>query len=905
MKLPELSEVQFQSAARSKEFDPLQLPDPNPSLQQNLGAIQRSFANLEQSGKLNAEALYGQQPKKLSTSEVIGQFAELLPETVKTLSAVQEVDVAIQLARADDRYYQMLQQGLIPQNGELMAIEQNEKARAGQIQGAAAEVAAQTNNYDTVRGILNFSNHGEIALRRRTARHMFQNVYPEWMTTQLETNDTEVMVEDGQGGMVKVAINQKDLPDFQHKQIMSHLRTAFMGHELLADTNNDLIQDEMALGFPTDAKITRAYSRETRANDGTKRFNAGYTAMFEDFAKGDLQSLGKFQTNAASMYDKKGINLLNTPKEFFARLISDIGTAAENGAEFPIGEFIMKAQTEDGQTFMQRAPRQAALLMRTYKDKRRTYLANKLKGDKQDLVFSIASFNKESLEQPKTVAEYVEFKGVVRQKAAELGIPEKDLMTLLDEGQRVASYGADEMNELRNNAEIALATGNASKSAEYYTHPVVGPEYREKVDKQVDRVKSPEYTVNSKEIKSTIGTSVRKTMVDPLGNLMGQAVQVNAHYQRIFDSKYAELIEKNEALSPEQKLTPKAIADQARDAALSQWDKDSKNEKHQYYVNPKNGSFPNFPVYAADANEVSFQNNISNLTTNAKTSQGVLTEVAKTPALLGLTNERTREVLANYQVYGIVDPELKRASKLINDSIGRIVVTNPMQLAIAAGQGLGILKPGEVPQSPAFLQRAASKSSANRWLKHIQSIGGDLYTDTRQYGPVAQMPTRAGMPAVMPVFPGGEPQGLQGLTASDFRELAFIVSGEAARGTDDEYAVAASAINRLAGGRHGKTLHEIARRPGQYAAVVTDRTARYEDALIKKLSSPEGQRKIAQMLMVLEGRTDFKGQSQLRNRDPDNDPMFDPRGNFYHYAGQTGRGAYTGTINRNYLRFIR
>jgi hypothetical protein len=386
---------------------------------------------------------------------------------------------------------------------------------------------------------------------------------------------------------------------------------------------------------------------------------------------------------------------------------------------------------------------------------------------------------------------------------------------------------------------------------------------------------------------------------------MGQAVQVNAYYQRIFDSKYAELIDKNEALSPEQKLTPKAIADQARDAALSQWAKDSKDEKHQYYVNPKNGSFPNFPVYATDANEVSFQNNISNLTANAKTSQGVLTEVAKTPALLGLTNERTREVLANYQVYGIVDPELKRASKLINDSIGRIVVTNPMQLAIAAGQGLGILKPGEVPQSPAFLQRAASKSSANRWLKHIQSIGGDLYTDTRQYGPVAQMPTRAGMPAVMPVFPGGEPQGLQGLTASDFRELAFIVSGEAARGTDDEYAVAASAINRLSDGRFGRTLHEIARRPGQYAAVVTDKTARYEDALIKKLSSPEGQKKIAQMLMVLEGRTDFKGQSQLRNRDPDNDPMFDPRGNFYHYAGQTGRGAYTGTINRNYLRFIR
>ena len=50
-----------------------------------------------------------------------------------------------------------------------------------------------------------------------------------------------------------------------------------MGHELLADTNNDLIQKEMASGFKTDATISTAYSRNTRANDGTVRFTAGYT----------------------------------------------------------------------------------------------------------------------------------------------------------------------------------------------------------------------------------------------------------------------------------------------------------------------------------------------------------------------------------------------------------------------------------------------------------------------------------------------------------------------------------------------------------------------------------------------------------------------------------------------------
>ena len=45
MKLPNLTQVQFQSAAQSQEFDPLQLPDPNPQLQENLATIQRSFKN--------------------------------------------------------------------------------------------------------------------------------------------------------------------------------------------------------------------------------------------------------------------------------------------------------------------------------------------------------------------------------------------------------------------------------------------------------------------------------------------------------------------------------------------------------------------------------------------------------------------------------------------------------------------------------------------------------------------------------------------------------------------------------------------------------------------------------------------------------------------------------------------
>ena len=744
MKLPELSEVQFQASAQSQAFDPLKLPDPNPQLQQNLSIIQQSFANLAQSGKANAQADYGMQDRSF-----LEQFAELVPKAVNTAIELQKTDVAIQMARADDRYYQMLEQGLIPQNGELLAIEQQEKAKDNVTKAGAAEAAQQTGNYDVVRGILNFSNHGEIALRRRNAQHMFTNVYPDWMKTQLETNDTAVMVENEDGQLVEVAINQKNLPDYQHKQIMSHLRTAFMGHELLADTNNDLIQKEMAIGFKTDSAISTAYSRNTRANDGTVRFNAGYTNMFDEFNKGNMASLGEFQTDAASMYDKEGVNLINTPKEFYTRLISDIGTATENGAEFPIGDFIEKAQFADGKTFMERAPLQARLLMRTYRDKRRTYLANKLKADTQDLKFAIAEFGAPNADDPKSVSDFVAFKTTVRQRAAELGIDASDMLKVIDQQIRVGSMGADEMNQLREQAEIALATGNASQNADYYLHPVVGPEVREKVDKQVERKKTPEYTSSSKQIADLIGSSTKGTMVDPEGKLKGQAIGVNRHYQLIYDNKYDDLMQRNLRLDPKDRLTNAAIADQARDTAIAQWEKDSKNDQHKYYVNPKNGNFDNYPVAKEDSFETNQNNTVRALTSGAATQKGVLTQIATEPQRIML-REGVNQAIATYSATGEVDPYFISLQKKINQTLGKRVIQNPMQLAIAAAQGYGDLKPGEVPQAPAYLQVANTTKDKRRLFAELVGLKGKpLYTNPVKYGPTQEMPVRSAFQAVV------------------------------------------------------------------------------------------------------------------------------------------------------------
>ncbi len=120
--------------------------------------------------------------------------------------------------------------------------------------------------------------------------------------------------------------------------------------------------------------------------------------------------------------------------------------------------------------------------------------------------------------------------------------------------------------------------------------------------------------------------------------------------------------------------------------------------------------------------------------------------------------------------------------------------------------------------------------------------------------------------------------------AQDFRDLAYIVSGEAARGTNDEYGVSAAVLNRVASPVWPDTVRKVGFQSGQFEAVYTGK-AKDEPKLAEKLASPKGQASIASAMRLLDGRTDFKGQSMLGNKG-ESDIMFHSRGNFFHYTSQ-------------------
>ena len=131
------------------------------------------------------------------------------------------------------------------------------------------------------------------------------------------------------------------------------------------------------------------------------------------------------------------------------------------------------------------------------------------------------------------------------------------------------------------------------------------------------------------------------------------------------------------------------------------------------------------------------------------------------------------------------------------------------------------------------------------------------------------------------------------LSDEDYKELAYGVSGEAGPGKD-KAAVAASILNRTASKNFPDNIKDVVHaktKDGAYEyEALTKGTAFHSKELADFLKSDEGQKQIIEALETLQGRTDFKGQSQLKNRVPSEDPMLDPKGNFYHYFWQGGDG---------------
>tara|TARA_E500000081_G_scaffold145308_1_gene167047 strand:- start:114 stop:506 length:393 start_codon:yes stop_codon:yes gene_type:complete len=125
---------------------------------------------------------------------------------------------------------------------------------------------------------------------------------------------------------------------------------------------------------------------------------------------------------------------------------------------------------------------------------------------------------------------------------------------------------------------------------------------------------------------------------------------------------------------------------------------------------------------------------------------------------------------------------------------------------------------------------------------------------------------------------------LLALTPADYSNLARAVQVEAVPNTMDEYCVATSILNRVASPYYPNTVENVVYAPGQYEGLqYQDYIPTPKKTLVLRLKDKE---KMMDAHNIIGDRTDFKGQSMLPYRVASEDPMCDPKGNFFHYHWQ-------------------
>tara|TARA_B100001250_G_scaffold10871_1_gene9427 strand:- start:595 stop:972 length:378 start_codon:yes stop_codon:yes gene_type:complete len=121
------------------------------------------------------------------------------------------------------------------------------------------------------------------------------------------------------------------------------------------------------------------------------------------------------------------------------------------------------------------------------------------------------------------------------------------------------------------------------------------------------------------------------------------------------------------------------------------------------------------------------------------------------------------------------------------------------------------------------------------------------------------------------------------LTPLDYNHLARAVQVEAVPNTMDEYCVAVSILNRVKSPYYPNTVADVIYAPGQYEGFHYKKPIAKESVVLR-LKNKE---KMTEAYDIIGERTDFKGQSMLPYRVVSEDPMCDPKGNFFHYDWQS------------------
>lgn len=725
--------------------------------------------------------------------------------------------------------------------------------------------------YDIVRRIRNLSEHGRAAYMEEMALNA-GSMYRQFQDDQLASNQGTIML-----GNTKVQINQpEDIPQFSG--VLAHNRKEFIKQFGLSEMSAGLQAKAFKLMYEQDAKLSNEFQTNYNIDKG------------EEDRQTTIESV-KLGTLSA----QQGLDLLaNTP-------------GANGKGSYGYKE-AHKLYIEEAVDLYQRDPMRADSMMEEYGELELN--GRKFKDIHDDKILDYHTKKREVNEKA--------FKAFDKDGARQLRQRQQAILTAALENPNFTKADADqeireylkEAVRLQQPAVVPKALENMWQNLSADSEKIESM-MREQENKKNAYALDPEELqylppqVRDKYMKEA--QAQQKARLGDLDTVLDTAEALVTKHPHVMAGKGAEgagiskliaadlkkLIRKDvvEGLRNDPNASARVLAEQALASRLADFEKGIEDPKSQYYIGDGSGGRI-FTNYLPDGTE-STSKLLQGLARAERLKARIRNEgfgVLDDKLLVANTYKELEEHVNHYRKSGVLPSSVIQMASTFNldpfEVLNRqIGVYNKYQ----QGDKLDAIEvfhqsQQEVTNTLRNAVKFVMRGQGNQTM--VNRLTNDRW------------PVRSALAQVVPAK-----GGLQGLTPQDYKDLAYVVSAEAARGTSDIYAVAASVLNRVADPRFPNTVREVMMQDKQYEAV-TIGTAHDDPELEAELSSENGQRMIVGMLRRLQGRTDFKGLSQRHNMGP-GDVLVDSTGNFFHYSGQTlGSGPWTGEKPTHYMKFI-
>lgn len=861
----------YQPQQVSQGFNPQTAPDVTSLLRENNRIMER---DIEAQERVDDMTFDNEEQMMLLRQELENkEFEQLLSFSQKGLefaTNVRKGQIANEEAEASALFYENMSAvgSAELMHDEAMAELDGMRDSDNELANAAFQKGAP---YDIVRRIRNLSEHGRAAYMEEMALNA-GSMYRQFQDDQLASNQGTIML-----GNTEVQLNDpQDIPQFTG--VLAHNRKEFIKQLGISGMSAGLQAKAFKLMYEQDAKLLNEFQTNYNIDKG------------EEDRQTTIESV-KLGTLSA----QQGLDLLaNTP-------------GANGKGSFGYKE-AHKLYIKEAVALYQRDPMRADSMMEEYGELELN--GRKFKDIHDDKILDYHTKKREEAEDIYKAYE----------KGQKLKLKERELAILKAARENPNFTQADAEQELRAYREYAadlnVFTGiprslenlwqNFSDDAEkiesmmreqenkknaYALDPeelqYLPPQVRDKYMKEAQAQQKARLGDLDSFLDAANDFITKHPMVAAGKGLEGAGIS------KLIAADFKKLIRQDvvNGLRDDPNASARTLAEQALAKHTATFEKGITDPNSRYYIGDGTGG-KIFTKYLPEAGD-SVSNQLQALERATRLRQRVANEgitVLDDKLLVANTYEELKQQVKNYRRTGVLPAAtISLAStynwdpfEVLNRQIG---VFNKYQ----QGDKLDAIEvfhqsQQEVTNTLRNAVKFVMRGQGNQTM--VNRLTNDRW------------PVRSALAQVVPAK-----GGLQGLTPQDYRDLAYVVSAEAARGTNDIYAVAASVLNRVADPRFPNTVREVMMQDKQYEAV-TKGMAYDDPELEAQLSSEEGQRMIVGMLRRLQGRTDFKGVTQRHNMGP-GDVLVDSAGNFFHYSGQTlGSGPWTGEKPTHYMKFI-